>query len=78
VNLFLVVAPLIPPNEEQEEGGSPYYLLPVVSWCTLGFGVVYWAVWWHLLPRWRGDRIEAERILEGGVEVVKVRKVKLR
>jgi amino acid transporter len=78
VNLFLVVAPFIPPSEEQEEGDSPYYLLPVVAWCTLGFGVGYWVVWWHLLPRWWGERVEVERVLEGGVEVVKVRKVKLR
>ncbi|GJN70699.1 high-affinity methionine permease [Purpureocillium lilacinum] len=53
-NIYLVVAPFIPP----EEGQSVYDSLPYYIHCVVGFGIifaggVYWVIWAKLLP-WIG------------------------
>lgn len=51
-NVFLFVAPFIPPPP----GGEPYKTMPywthaVAGWAVFGIGFLYWAIWAHLLPR---------------------------
>lgn len=42
----------------------------------LGLGVVYWALWTQVLPRWGGYIVVPEREMdEYGVEVVRYRRV---
>jgi amino acid transporter len=51
-NIYLVVAPFVPP----EEGQSVYETLPYWIHCVVGFGVifaggVYWLIWAVILPK---------------------------
>jgi amino acid transporter len=60
-NVFLVIAPLIPPAP----GGSvykdlPYWLHVVISIGVLFLGVVYWVIWVKVLPRLGGYKLQRE------------------
>ena len=51
-NIYLVVAPFVPPSE----GQSVYKTLPYWIHCVVGFGIifaggVYWLVWAIILPK---------------------------
>lgn len=51
-NIYLVIAPFVPP----EEGQNVYESLPYWIHCVAGFGVifaggVYWFIWAKLLPK---------------------------
>ena len=51
-NIYLVVAPFIPPSDGQSVYESlPYYLHCVVGIAILAVGGVYWIVWAQILPR---------------------------
>lgn len=46
INIFLIVAPLIPPPAGViQEGQLPYYSVPLASSLVLGLGAVYWFYW---------------------------------
>lgn len=63
-SLYLVVAPYIPPTGGQNVYNSlPYWIHPVVTWAVFGIGLVYWAVWYELLPRLGGYTLEAKEVL---------------
>lgn len=60
-NLYLVVAPFVPPSE----GNSVYEDLPYYLHCVVGIGIiaaggVYWLIWAVLLPRIGGYRLERQ------------------
>lgn len=50
-NIFLVIAPLVPPSAGDEPYTSlPYYLHVVVGFGIIGAGIIYWVVWANILP----------------------------
>ncbi|KAL1634102.1 low-affinity methionine permease [Diplodia intermedia] len=75
---FLLVAPFLrPPGGKGDTETLPYWLYPIVGIAVLAGGVLYWAVWWKVLP-WRGKYAlvpEHER-LGDGTRVVVYRKVR--
>lgn len=60
-NIYLVIAPFIPPNEGQNVYVSlPYYLHCLVGIGILAAGGVYWVVWAVVLPRIGGYELVRE------------------
>jgi len=64
-NIYLVIAPFVPPNED----GSVYEELPYWIHCVVGFGIiaaggVYWAIWAIVLPKIGGYRLEREVVVD--------------
>lgn len=60
-NIYLVIAPFIPPNEGQNVYVSlPYYLHCLVGIGILAAGGVYWVVWAIILPRIGGYELVRE------------------
>lgn len=50
-NIYLVVAPFVPPTDDQSVYKSlPYYLHCVVGIAVILAGGVYWLIWAKLLP----------------------------
>ncbi|TGZ82347.1 amino acid permease [Ascodesmis nigricans] len=74
-NVFLAIVPFIPPDEPSTS--YPHYVFPVVGVGVLILGVFYWAIWAKLKPKLGGYRVEAERIVEDGNEVIRYRKAKV-
>ncbi|KAB2572130.1 High affinity methionine permease [Lasiodiplodia theobromae] len=75
---FLLVAPFLRPPGGKGDTSLPYWLYPIVGIAVLLGGVLYWAVWWKILP-WKGKYTlvpEHERLADGTRVVVykKVRK----
>ncbi|KAJ1323653.1 High affinity methionine permease [Microdochium nivale] len=67
-NIYLVVAPFVPP----EKDGSVYEELPYWIHCVVGFGIiaaggVYWLAWAVVLPKLGGYRLERE-VVVGGID----------
>ncbi|ESK94189.1 high affinity methionine permease [Moniliophthora roreri MCA 2997] len=61
-NIFLVVAPLVPPSAGNEPYESiPYWLHVVVAFGVLALGAFYWLVWAVILPRAGGYRLLQEQ-----------------
>jgi amino acid transporter len=56
--LALLAAPFFPPKSGQTKGGLWYATYAVVGVSVILFGLVYWLVWFKLIPKWRGYRIE--------------------
>ena len=78
LNLFLAITPFIPPTSDWNADGYPYYAFPLVGTAVLGLGVIYWAFWTKVFPRWGGYVVVPERDMdEYGVEVVRYRRVKV-
>ncbi|CDZ97857.1 high affinity methionine permease [Phaffia rhodozyma] len=63
-NLFLVIAPLVPPAAGNEPYKYlPYWLHVVVGFGIIGAGIVYWIVWANILPRIGGYRLGRIEVL---------------
>jgi amino acid transporter len=63
-NIYLVVAPFVPP----EDGDAVYKDLPYYLHCVVGIGIilaggVYWVFWAVLLPRLGGYRLERQVVV---------------
>ncbi|KAI0835650.1 amino acid permease-domain-containing protein [Hypoxylon sp. FL0890] len=48
---FLLVAPFLYPPGGKGDTSLPYWLYPIIGIVILVAGVVYWAIWWRLLPK---------------------------
>ncbi|KAE9964973.1 hypothetical protein BLS_007935 [Venturia inaequalis] len=60
-NIYLVVAPFVPPTADQNVYKSlPYYLHCVVGLGIFGVGAIYWLVWSKVLPYFGGYRLVRE------------------
>jgi amino acid transporter len=67
--LALLAAPFFPPKDGRS-GGIWYAAYAVVGVSVILFGLVYWYVWFKLIPRWKGYRIEEETgVLSDGTTV---------
>lgn len=58
--LALLAAPFFPPKGKHVEGGIWYATYAVVGVSVILFGLLYWVVWFKLIPKWRGYRIEED------------------
>ncbi|KAJ7630943.1 high affinity methionine permease [Roridomyces roridus] len=69
--VFLLVAPFLrPSNGVGDSPPLPYYLYCLVGIAVMAFGVLYWAVWWVILPRIFGYTLEPKKVqLEDGTYV---------
>ena len=57
-NVFLFVAPFVPPPTGRQPYTSlPYWSHAVAGWVIFGIGFLYWLVWAHLLPRGDGYKL---------------------
>ncbi|EZF33489.1 hypothetical protein H109_05247 [Trichophyton interdigitale MR816] len=64
-NIYLTIAPFVPPTEGQNVYKSlPYYLHCIVGISIIAAGGVYWLVWARLLPWFRGYTLECEVITQ--------------
>ncbi|KAH7094392.1 high-affinity methionine permease [Paraphoma chrysanthemicola] len=64
-NIYLVVAPFVPPTD----GNSVYETLPYYLHCLVGIGIilaggVYWLVWAVILPKIGGYRLERDEVVD--------------
>lgn len=63
-NIYLVVAPFVPPSHGQNVYNSlPYYLHCVVGIGIFVAGAIYWLIWAVILPRFGGYRLERENLV---------------
>ncbi|KAI9648317.1 methionine permease [Ciborinia camelliae] len=63
-NVYLVVAPFVPPSEGQNVYKSlPYYLHCIVGIAFFGAGAIYWFIWAQILPRIGGYKLVREQIV---------------
>ncbi|KZT70182.1 APC amino acid permease [Daedalea quercina L-15889] len=77
-NVFLVLAPLVPPAPGfKVYENLPYWLHALAAASISLFGVVYWYVYWQWLPRRGGYRLVRKWIRVDGVRKGIMRKVKL-
>jgi amino acid transporter len=68
--LALLAAPFFPPKDGNSNGGIWYAAYAVVGVGVILFGLVYWYVWFKLIPKWRGYRIEEETgVLSDGTTI---------
>ncbi|CAL9733762.1 high-affinity methionine permease [Monosporozyma servazzii] len=76
-NLYLIIAPYVPPSGGESVYESlPYWIHCVVTWGVFGIGAVYYLVWAQLLP-WKGGYtlVNKEIIGEDGFWRNKISKV---
>ncbi|AGO10451.1 AaceriABL003Cp [[Ashbya] aceris (nom. inval.)] len=63
-NLFLIVAPYVPPPAGFSVYKSlPYYIHCVVTWAIFAVGSIYWVIWSRLLPKWRNYELVHSEVL---------------
>lgn len=64
-NVYLVIAPYIPPSDGQSVYEElPYFLHCVVALGIFALGAIYYLVWAVLLPRWGGYVLVKETIVD--------------
>lgn len=64
-NIYLVVAPFVPPSDGQSVYESlPYWLHCVVGFAIIFAGGVYWLIWAIILPKIGRYRLEREVIVD--------------
>ncbi|EPQ26359.1 uncharacterized protein PFL1_06007 [Pseudozyma flocculosa PF-1] len=79
VSLFLVVAPWIPPTQASDSvyNSMWYAMAPAVSVGIFAGGAAYWALVFHVLPRWGRYRLEErDDVLSDGTPIRIFAKVK--
>ncbi|KZP26310.1 hypothetical protein FIBSPDRAFT_1040856 [Athelia psychrophila] len=59
-NVFVLAMPWWPPKEGRDGGDVSFWY---ATYCVVGIGilvlcVVYWYIWTHILPNWRGYHLE--------------------
>jgi len=76
-NVFLFIAPFIPPAEQfRVYDCLPYWAHVAGASVILGLGVLYWYIWAKLLPLLGGYRLEREVVIQAdGVSRVAIKKV---
>lgn len=71
--LALLAAPFSPPKEKRPPGSIWYATYAVVGVGVILFGLLYWVVWFKILPRLKGYRIEEETdVLSDGTTISKL------
>ncbi|SSD61927.1 probable High-affinity methionine permease [Saccharomycodes ludwigii] len=67
-NLYLIIAPYVPPTAGDSIYESmPYWIHCVVAWGVFAFGGLYWVIWYVVLPKIGGyDLIDTEVLGDDG------------
>jgi hypothetical protein len=64
-NVYLVIAPFVPPSDDNSVYETlPYYLHCVVGFAIIAAGGLYWVVWAILLPKLGNYRLERETVVD--------------
>ncbi|KIW94282.1 uncharacterized protein Z519_05598 [Cladophialophora bantiana CBS 173.52] len=71
VNLYMLIMPWYPPTGGATGGDVSFWY---ATYVVTGIGIlvacaVYYVLWVHVLPRWRGYRVRHEKVLLDGGEV---------
>ncbi|KAI0078613.1 amino acid transporter [Panus rudis PR-1116 ss-1] len=68
---FLLVAPFVrPSNGVGDTPPLPYYLYCLVGIAVMVLGIIFWALWRKLLPRWFGYKlVPRKEVLEDGTVI---------
>lgn len=76
-NLYLIIAPYVPPSDgESVYSSMPYWIHCVIAWGIFSIGGIYYLVWAQLLPRWGHYKLVSKDVLgEDGFWRVKIAKV---
>jgi amino acid transporter len=70
LSVALLAAPFFPPEDGQRTTGIWYAAYAVVGVLVIVSGLAYWYVWFQLIPRLKGYRIEEEmRVLDDGTTI---------
>lgn len=64
-NIYLVVAPWIPPTQGSVYESLPYWIHVVVGFAILIAGGIYWLIWAVVLPKLGGYELQREVIVDG-------------
>ena len=64
-NIYLVVAPWIPPTDGSVYESLPYWIHVVVGFGILIAGGAYWVVWAVVLPKLGGYELQREVVVDG-------------
>lgn len=69
---FQLIAPFLRPPGGKGDTSLPYWLYAVVGIGVLVAGVVYWAIWYILLPRFGNYKLapQHEKLKDGTTVVV--------
>jgi amino acid transporter len=68
--LALLAAPFFPPKSGTINGGIWYATYAVVGVSVILIGLVYWIIWFKVIPRYKGYRVEEElSVLSDGTTV---------
>ncbi|QLG70931.1 hypothetical protein HG535_0A08780 [Zygotorulaspora mrakii] len=63
-NLYLIVAPYVPPTEGQSVYNTlPYWIHCVVAWAIFGVGAIYYLITAQILPKIGHYRLETKEII---------------
>lgn len=64
-NVYLAIAPYVPPSDGESVYESlPYYLHCVVALGIFAVGGIYWVIWARILPRIGGYKLQVKTIIE--------------
>lgn len=78
-SLYLVIAPYVPPDEDQKRDvyeSLPYYVHCVTTWGIFSIGAIYWAIWTQLLPKIGSYTLVAEEVIgEDGFWTTDIKKI---
>jgi hypothetical protein len=59
---FMVIAAFIPPHGELLITPTiPWYIFPTVGLCQFGVGIIYWAVFYYIVPWYRDENLFVKR-----------------
>ena len=73
LSILLLAAPFFPSRRERRTDGLWYGSYAVVGTSVIFAGLVYWFVWFQLLPRWRGYRVvEQAQLLDDGTSITRL------
>ncbi|MBE3049517.1 hypothetical protein IMZ48_44860 [Candidatus Bathyarchaeota archaeon] len=64
-NVYLIVAPFVPPTEGQNIYDTlPYWIHCVVGFAIIGSGGVYWVIWAKILPKLGKYELVQETVMD--------------
>lgn len=64
-NIYLVIAPFVPPEDDQNVYESlPYWIHCVVGFAVLAAGGVYWVFWAKVLPKLGHYELARETVVD--------------
>ncbi len=73
LSVTLLAAPFFPPSVRRENGQLWYATYAIVGISTITLGILYWWVYFKVIPYWKGYSVEEEdEVLADGTTVTKL------